>query len=112
MGVKHRIRADYIVVCTQLLNNNPASERIEEGMVMETLLKGYINLDGQITPFQIVEHRWITELVIPVKGLANFPLIPTVLNFTVGTNVLAVEYTEGGVKKREIFSGYRPALEV
>ncbi len=79
---------------------------------METLLKGYINLDGVATPFEIVQHRWITELVIPVKGLVNFPLVPSVLNFTVGKNILAVEYTEGGVKKREIFSGYRPALEV
>jgi hypothetical protein len=81
-------------------------------MVVETMLKGYINLDGVVTPFEIVEHKWITELVIPVKGLANFPLIMSVLNYTVGKNILAVEYTEGGVHKREIFSGYRPALEV
>ena len=81
-------------------------------MVMETLLKGYINLDGATTPFQIVEHRWFTELVVPIKGLVNFPLIPSVLNFTVGKNILAVEYTEEGIKKREIFQGYRPALEV
>ena len=112
MGVKHRIKAERPGVRTRLQSRSPASERIEKGTIMETLLKGYIDLDGVATPFQIIQHRWITELVIPIEGLANFPLIPSVFYFTVGKNILTVEYKEGGVHKREIFSGYRPALEV
>ena len=79
---------------------------------MEIILTGQAEIEGNVQVFQIRQHAWFSEMVVKAYGLDAFPVIPSVLDWRIGTGNISILHEEGGRRVWTVLNKYRPIVRL